>query len=62
MLPRIALSLSLTYDRGLPRARQGCSVETLWWDDFSSNRYPAIVCRLSMIFSENRQPLFGVML
>ena len=31
-------------------------------DDFSSNRHPALGYRWSMIFSENRCPLFGIML
>src|SRR5438034_7694360 len=31
-------------------------------DDFSSNRHPALASCLSMIFSENRCPLFGIML
>jgi hypothetical protein len=31
-------------------------------DDFSSNRHPALAFRWSMIFSENRHPLFGIML
>jgi len=31
-------------------------------DDFSSNRHPAPVSCLSMIFSENRFPLFGITL
>jgi len=31
-------------------------------DDFSSNRHPARASYLSMIFSENRHPLFGIML
>src|SRR5437868_3091621 len=31
-------------------------------DDFSSNRHPALSFCLSMIFSENRQPLFRIML
>jgi hypothetical protein len=31
-------------------------------DDFSSNRHPAPSFRLSMIFSENRLPLFRIML
>jgi hypothetical protein len=31
-------------------------------DDFSSNRHPALPYCLSMIFSENRYPLFGIML
>jgi dTMP kinase len=31
-------------------------------DDFSSNRHPALAYWWSMIFSENRRPLFGIML
>ena len=31
-------------------------------DDLSSNRHPALVYCLSMIFSENRFPLFRIML
>jgi hypothetical protein len=31
-------------------------------DDFSSNRHPARAYWWSMIFSENRFPLFGIML
>jgi hypothetical protein len=31
-------------------------------DDFASNRHHALAHRLSMIFSENRHPLFGIML
>jgi hypothetical protein len=31
-------------------------------DDFSSNRHPASAPCLSMISSENRFPLFGIML
>jgi len=31
-------------------------------DDFSSNRHPALSFCLSMIFSENRYPLFWIML
>jgi hypothetical protein len=31
-------------------------------DDFSSNRHPALSYSWSMIFSENRYPVFGIML
>jgi hypothetical protein len=31
-------------------------------DDFSSNRHRALSYCWSMIFSENRYPLFGIML
>jgi hypothetical protein len=37
-------------------------VQRLERDDFSSNRHPALASCLSMIFSENRCPLFGIML
>jgi hypothetical protein len=36
--------------------------EGLEQDDFSSNRHPALSFCLSMIFSENRCPLFRIML
>jgi hypothetical protein len=35
---------------------------TLEQDDFSSIRHPALSFCLSMIFSENRYPLFRIML
>ena len=38
------------------------SEKTLERDDFSSNRHLALAYCLSMIFSENRFPLFGIML
>jgi hypothetical protein len=41
-------------------ARQ--NVSALDRNDFSSNRHPDLVSCLSMIFSENRFPLFGIML
>jgi hypothetical protein len=31
-------------------------------DDFSLNRHPALAFCWNMIFSENRYPLFGIML
>src|SRR5580704_720069 len=43
---------------GLPSS----SARTLERDDFSSNRHPALALWWSMIFSENRYPLFGIML
>jgi hypothetical protein len=36
--------------------------KTLEQDDFSSSRHPALAFWWSMIFSENRYPLFGIML
>jgi len=38
------------------------SLSMLERDDFSSNRHPALSFCLSMIFSENRFPLFRIML
>jgi hypothetical protein len=46
--------------RGTPRALFGnIGLER---DDFSSNRHPPLPYCWSMIFSENRYPLFGIML
>src|SRR6516165_9216820 len=43
--------------------QQACAgASTLERDDFSSNHHPALALCLSMIFSENRFPLFGIML
>jgi hypothetical protein len=39
-----------------------CRIWPLEPDDLSSNRHPALVYCLSMIFSENRCPLFRIML
>jgi hypothetical protein len=60
----------MRYD--LPRKRERCSEAAdarfnlkhpaLERDDFSSNRHPALSFCLSMIFSENRYPLFRIML
>jgi hypothetical protein len=36
--------------------------DVLEQDDFSSNHHPALMLCWSMIFSENRYPLFGIML
>jgi hypothetical protein len=47
--------LQETLRRGAPAAR-------LDRDDFSSNRRPDLSSCLSMIFSENRYPLFRIML
>jgi len=41
------------------RFQSACRLEQ---DDFSSNRHPALGFRWSMIFSENRCTLFGIML
>jgi hypothetical protein len=40
----------------------GRAADVLEPDDFSSNRHPALSFCLSMIFSENRDPLFRIML
>src|SRR5262245_2605641 len=42
--------------------RRCVPVPTLERDDFSSNRHLALSYAWSMIFSENRYPLFGIML
>jgi len=39
-----------------------CNVFLLERDDVSSNRHPALAFWWRMIFSENRYPLFGIML
>jgi hypothetical protein len=39
-----------------------CAPHLLERDDVSSNLYPAPASSLSMIFSENRCTLFGIML
>ena len=45
------------------KSKSGTRIMTLLkHDDFSSNRHPALASCLSMIFSENRFPLFGIML
>jgi hypothetical protein len=44
------------------QARQAPDAKPLEQDDFSSNRHPALSFYLSMIFSENRYPLFRIML
>jgi hypothetical protein len=48
----------------IPRLRGDKLFETppLERDDSSSNRHPALAYCLSMMFSENRYPLFGIML
>jgi hypothetical protein len=44
---------------GLQSSCRGSDLER---DDFFSNRHRALAYRWSMIFSENRCPLFGIML
>jgi hypothetical protein len=44
------------------RGRHGITANDLERDDFSSNRHPALAFWRSMIFSENRYPLFRIML
>jgi hypothetical protein len=46
----------------LPFQQVGIGIPVLERDDFSSNRHPALSSRLSMICSENRCPLFRIML
>jgi len=50
-----------TLSRGRLKTANGGKVP-LERDDFSSNRHPGLTCSWSMIFSENRCPLFGIML
>jgi hypothetical protein len=45
---------------GHPRLSLAAAV--LERDSFSSNRHPTLAYCWSMIFSENRRPLFGIML
>ena len=45
-----------------PEVFNGLGHVPLERDDFSSNRHPALSFCLSMIFSENRYPLFRIML
>src|SRR5260370_965952 len=56
--PRRDLSSSVERER----RRTGPFSWVLERDDFSSNRHPAPAYSRSMIFSENRCPLFGIML
>src|SRR6185295_10801177 len=53
--------LDLTSDDDAASAAAPPSV-SLKRDDLSLNRHPALACSLIMIFSENRYPLFGIML
>ena len=48
--------------RGRRPSGKCCKTPLLERDDFSSNRHPALLYWWSMIFSENRYPLFGIML
>ena len=41
---------------------EAMTMQALERDDFPSNRHPALGYCWSMIFSENRHPLFGIML
>jgi hypothetical protein len=43
-------------------AGRPCALSALEQDDFSLNRHPTLASGLSMIFSENRCTLFGIML
>src|SRR6266478_8093391 len=50
---------SSTPKAAMPAMRQPAESNHLERDDFSSNRHPALAYCWSMIFSENRFPLFG---
>jgi hypothetical protein len=58
--------LTACNDRQLLRGRllrwRVAALRALERDDFSSSRHPALDSCLSKIFSENRYPLFGIML
>jgi REP-associated tyrosine transposase len=59
MTNHVHLLVTPEREDSLPRTLQSRGVER---DDLSSNRHPALVYCLSMISSENRYPLFGIML
>src|SRR3954454_8875845 len=46
---------------GRPRTGLHVADHALARDDFSLNRHPAVSVCLSMMFAENREPLFGIM-
>jgi hypothetical protein len=54
--------LSASHHSTCGRRRADRAAADLERDDFSSNRHPALAYWWSMIFSENRYPLFGIML
>jgi len=54
-------SVPRTAEFAAPGRRDRRNGGALEQDDFSSNRHPAPVYCWSMIFSENRYPLFGIM-
>jgi hypothetical protein len=52
-------------ERKALRQTEGRSLDVVYAlkrDDFTSNRHPALTYSWSMMFSENRFPLFGIML
>ena len=57
-LQGIVKDLRPAYRRGKLEGREA----RLERDDFSSDRHPALAYLRTMIFSENRYPLFGIML
>ena len=59
---QIPLELSADAARQKRELRVTAGANGLKRDDFSSNRHPALGYWWSMIFSENRFTLFGIML
>ena len=59
---RIPPSIRPSSSRFVRRLQAQDAAERLERDDFSSNRHPAPAYCWSMIFSEHRYPLFGIML
>ena len=55
-------AIFLSFRNNIPKFGMGRSEASPEQDDFSSNRHPALSFCLSMIFSENRCPLFRIML
>src|SRR5215510_11373725 len=57
-------SAAAEHDHGLGTKNVGdcCRSETVERDDVSSSRHPSLASCWSMIFSENRYPLLGIML
>jgi hypothetical protein len=58
----VARPARATARAGLPAPADRFGLSTPERDDLSSNRHPALAYCLSMIFSENWYPLFGIML
>jgi hypothetical protein len=69
MAARHRLTRARTYERSsreISRAQRSLkrndALQTLERDEIELNRHPALAFCLSMIFSESRFPLFGIML